>query len=73
MESCLFEAESRINDIYKFSPYLKENTTRLHYKKLGNAVREIVTVYAANHKKPLNTLCEYGLLKSVVHIVTTVL
>jgi hypothetical protein len=34
-----FEAEARLNDIYEFSPYLKENTTFHHNKDhLVNAV-----------------------------------
>jgi hypothetical protein len=34
-----FEAEARLNNIYEFSPYLKENTTLHHYKdQLVNAV-----------------------------------
>jgi hypothetical protein len=34
-----FKAEARLNNIYEFSPYLKENTTLHHYKdQLVNAV-----------------------------------
>jgi hypothetical protein len=34
-----FEAEARLNNIYEFSPYRKENTTLHHYKdQLVNAV-----------------------------------
>jgi hypothetical protein len=34
-----FEAEARLNVIYEFSPYLKENTILHHYKdQLVNAV-----------------------------------
>jgi hypothetical protein len=36
-----------------FNPYLKENTTRLHYKDWL-----INTVYSENHMKPINTM--YG-------------
>jgi hypothetical protein len=34
-----FKAEARLNNIYEFSPYRKENTTLHHYKdQLVNAV-----------------------------------
>jgi hypothetical protein len=38
--SCFhFEAEARLDDIYEFSPYLKENATLHRYKdQLVNAV-----------------------------------
>jgi hypothetical protein len=35
-----FKAEPLVDNIYVFSPYLKENTTLQHYKdQLGNAVQ----------------------------------
>jgi hypothetical protein len=35
----LYETEARLNNIYDFSPYRKENTTLHHYKdQLVNAV-----------------------------------
>jgi hypothetical protein len=35
-----FKAEARLNNIYEFRPYLKENTTLHHYKdQLVNAVQ----------------------------------
>jgi hypothetical protein len=47
-----FEAEARLNNICKFSPNRKENTTLHHYKdQLVNAV------YSENHTKHINTKC----------------
>jgi hypothetical protein len=50
--------EAHINNISKFSSYLKENATPLHYKdKLIQAVKENIRFGSENLTKPKNTLC----------------
>jgi hypothetical protein len=47
-----FEAEARLNNIWEFSPYLKENTTLRHYKdQLVNAVYGNIDAYNGKHQK----------------------
>jgi hypothetical protein len=52
------EAESHVINIYEFSSYCKQNTALHHCKHNWlMVVKEIIAVYIANHKKPINTLC----------------
>jgi hypothetical protein len=66
--------EAHLYNIYKLSPYLKENTTRLHCKDML-LFKEIIGVYSVSNKKPVKRV--YGQntellnVKQVVHIITT--
>lgn len=47
-----------LNNVYKFSFYLTENTSRLYYTDhSGTSVQGKVPVCSANNKKPENKCC----------------
>jgi hypothetical protein len=54
----LSEPETPEQNIYEFSPYLKENKTCHHYKnKLLTLFKKIIPVYSENHRELINTKC----------------
>ena len=65
-----------MNNIYKFSSYLTENTHRLHHKDEAiNVVKEIVAVNREKRSTKYSVRAEcrdFKVLQRVVHIITTV-
>jgi hypothetical protein len=51
-----FEAKALLNNIYRFSFYLKENTMLHHYKDKLVFFEEIIAIYSENHTNQISSL-----------------
>jgi hypothetical protein len=63
---------SRLNIIYKLSPYFKEKTTSPLQRPVWS-VKEITAIYSKNHTGRINSLHSMGKMQShwTVHTITT--
>jgi hypothetical protein len=51
--------EINLNNVWKFSSDLKENTMCLHYKISCSVLfKEMIVVCSESHTRPINTLCD---------------
>jgi hypothetical protein len=69
----LFQAETRPNNTYEFSPYLKENTIRhltITSMHLLTLLKQIIPMYNGYHIELINRKCRLTDLKRPLHMVT---